>query len=42
MDFLTGRIKTIYFRYLAAAFGSALIISKTVIKEMVSVLVKLF
>lgn len=27
MDFLTGKIKTIYFRYLAAAFGSALITS---------------
>lgn len=27
MDFLTGRIRTIYFRYLAAAFGSALITS---------------
>lgn len=27
MDFLTGKIKKIYFRYLAAAFGSALITS---------------
>lgn len=27
MDFLTGKIRTIYFRYLAAAFGSALITS---------------
>lgn len=27
MDFLTGRIKPIYFKYLAAAFGSALITS---------------
>mgnify|MGYP006959223115 FL=1 len=25
MDFLTGNIKTIYFKYLSAAFGSALI-----------------
>ena len=27
MDFLNGNIKTIYFKYLAAAFGSALITS---------------
>ena len=27
MDFLTGKIKTMYFKYLAAAFGSALISS---------------
>lgn len=27
MDFLNGRIKSIYFRYLAAAFGSAMITS---------------
>lgn len=27
MDFLTGRIKPMYFKYLAAAFGSALISS---------------
>ncbi len=27
MDFLTGKIRTIYFKYLAAAFGSALISS---------------
>ena len=27
MDFLNGRIKSIYFRYLAAAFGSAIITS---------------
>ena len=25
MDFLTGNIKTIYFKYLSAAFGSTLI-----------------
>ena len=28
MDFLNGKIKTIYFKYLAAAFGSALIVLK--------------
>lgn len=27
MDFLTGKIKPIYARYLAAAFGSAMITS---------------
>lgn len=27
MDFLNGKIKTIYFKYLSAAFGSALITS---------------
>ena len=27
MDFLSGKIKTIYFKYLSAAFGSALITS---------------
>mgnify|MGYP000116912086 FL=1 len=27
MDFLNGKIKTLYFKYLAAAFGSALITS---------------
>ena len=27
MDFLNGKIKTLYFKYLAAAFGSALVTS---------------
>ena len=31
MDFLHGKIKTLYFRYLAAAFGTALITSYTYI-----------
>ena len=27
MDFLTGKLKSLYFKYLAAAFGSALVTS---------------
>ncbi len=37
MDFLNGKIKTIYFRYLAAAFGSALITSIYSIVDMAMV-----
>ena len=37
MDFLNGRIKTIYFRYLSAAFGSALITSIYSIVDMAMV-----
>lgn len=37
MDFLNGRIKTIYFKYLAAAFGSALITSIYSIVDMAMV-----
>ena len=34
MDFLTGNIKRIYFRYLSAAFGSAMITSVYSIVDM--------
>ena len=37
MDFLTGSVKGIYFRYLAAAFGSALITSIYSIVDMAMV-----
>lgn len=37
MDFLNGRIKTIYFKYLSAAFGSALITSVYSIVDMAMV-----
>ena len=37
MDFLSGRIKTIYFKYLTAAFGSALITSIYSIVDMAMV-----
>lgn len=37
MDFLNGKIKTLYFKYLAAAFGSALITSIYSIVDMVMV-----
>lgn len=37
MDFLHGKIKTLYFRYLAAAFGSALITSVYSIVDMAMV-----
>lgn len=37
MDFLHGKIKTLYFRYLAAAFGSALITSFYSIVDMAMV-----
>lgn len=37
MDFLNGNIKTIYFKYLAAAFGSALITSIYSIVDMAMV-----
>lgn len=37
MDFLNGKIKTIYFKYLAAAFGSALITSIYSIVDMAMV-----
>ena len=37
MDFLNGRIKTIYFKYLSAAFGSALITSIYSIVDMAMV-----
>lgn len=37
MDFLTGKIKTMYFKYLAAAFGSALITSVYSIVDMAMV-----
>lgn len=37
MDFLHGKIKTLYFRYLAAAFGSALITSIYSIVDMAMV-----
>lgn len=37
MDFLTGKIKTLYFKYLAAAFGSALITSIYSIVDMAMV-----
>ena len=37
MDFLNGRIKTIYFKYLSAAFGSALITSIYSIADMAMV-----
>lgn len=37
MDFLTGKIRTIYFKYLAAAFGSALITSIYSIADMAMV-----
>ena len=37
MDFLNGRIKTLYFKYLAAAFGSALITSIYSIVDMAMV-----
>lgn len=35
MDFLTGKIKTIYMKYLLAAFGSAMITSIYSIVDMV-------
>ena len=37
MDFLNGKIKTIYFKYLSAAFGSALITSIYSIVDMAMV-----
>ena len=37
MDFLNGKIKTIYFKYLLAAFGSALITSIYSIVDMAMV-----
>jgi len=37
MDFLNGNIKTLYFKYLAAAFGSALITSIYSIVDMAMV-----
>lgn len=37
MDFLTGNIKRIYFRYLSAAFGSAMITSVYSIVDMARV-----
>lgn len=37
MDFLSGKIKTIYFKYLAAAFGSVLITSIYSIVDMAMV-----
>ena len=37
MDFLSGKIKTLYFKYLAAAFGSALITSIYSIVDMAMV-----
>ena len=37
MDFLNGKIKTLYFKYLAAAFGSALITSNYSIVDMAMV-----
>ena len=37
MDLLTGKIRTIYFKYLAAAFGSALITSIYSIADMAMV-----
>ncbi len=37
MDFLTGNIKRIYFRYLSAAFGSAMITSVYSIVDMAMV-----
>ncbi len=37
MDFLNGEIKTLYFKYLAAAFGSALISSIYSIVDMAMV-----
>ena len=37
MDFLDGKIKTIYFKYLAAAFGSTLITSIYSIVDMAMV-----
>ena len=37
MDFLSGKIKTIYFKYLSAAFGSALITSIYSIVDMAMV-----
>ena len=37
MDFLTGSIKTLYFKYLAAAFGSALVTSIYSIVDMAMV-----
>ena len=37
MDFLKGSVKAIYFRYLAAAFGSALITSVYSIVDMAMV-----
>lgn len=37
MDFLNGKIKSIYFKYLSAAFGSALITSIYSIADMTMV-----
>ena len=37
MDFINGKIKILYFKYLAAAFGSALIISIYSIVDMAMV-----
>ena len=37
MDFLNGKIKTLYFKYLSAAFGSALITSIYSIVDMAMV-----
>ena len=37
MDFLNGKIKTLYFKYLASAFGSALITSIYSIVDMAMV-----
>ena len=37
MDFLNGKIKTLYFKYLAAAFGSALVTSIYSIVDMAMV-----
>ena len=37
MDFLNGKIKTLYFKYLAAAFGSALVTSIYSIVDMATV-----
>ena len=37
MDFLTGKVKSIYFKYLGAAFGSALITSIYSIVDMAMV-----
>lgn len=37
MDFLNGKIKTLHFKYLAAAFGSALVTSIYSIVDMAMV-----
>ena len=42
MDFLNGKIKPIYFRYLAAAFGSAMITSVYSIVDMAPAIVRTY